>query len=72
MIFIFIYAVRENFIEILSLILICLENSGEKLEVVQKREGETPEGLKLFPHYHHMRNSPCSLCSKRMTEKQLG
>lgn len=50
MIFIFIYAVRENYIEILSLILICLENNVEKLEVVQKREGDTLEGFKLFPH----------------------
>lgn len=38
MIFIFIYAVGENYIEISSLILICLEKDVEKLEVVQKRE----------------------------------
>lgn len=40
MIFTFIYAVRENYLETLSLILICLENNAEKLDVAQKRERE--------------------------------
>lgn len=40
MIFIFIYDVRENYIGILSLIMICLENGVENLEVVQKTERE--------------------------------
>lgn len=72
MIFIFVYAVRENDIEMLSLILICSEKDAGKLERVQRRESDVFEGLKLLPHHHHMRNSPCSLLSKRMTEKQLG
>lgn len=72
MIFIFVYAIRENDIEMVSLILICSEKDVGKLERVQRREREVFEGLKLLPHHHHMRNSPCSLLSKRMTEILLG
>lgn len=48
MIFIFIYVVRENYIEILSLILICLKNNVEKFEVFQKRKRDTRR-LKIIP-----------------------